>query len=362
MVSRLTKFNKAKLSKAFDQLLTPRTPQEMFMSRKLSFTQKGETLFEYEIPRIPTSIAEGAEFHITTEDEKVKDDLLTSLDRVGALSLVTEYSPASATEIIASGTLENIGRSMKTVDEGWTDWFMEVLHIEGDVVYLIPDTNLISRHYCSNVLLPLLGEERFRQLKFRLPRLVVLEVESRCNRSKHGTKDKRLAFYAAKEILFLKRYHAVLLPQLNISLLEGFSRIAGSQPRFTDAWIRREIHDFMREEIKRRRQISVEGARDLSFGVIFLTCDLMNALAASAEDIPTLYFSRIRNGKISFRDHSQLVELIIDTAITFGEIKMKLTQANKHKVSLLIKGIWSPKTPIDWETDSVEIMEIENED
>jgi hypothetical protein len=65
---------------------------------------------------------------------------------------------------------------------------------------------------------------------------------------------------------------------------------------FADAWIRREIsynmgslqwqHVVRRDEIERSN-------------VIFVTCDLMNALAANAENLNTFYFYRLEEDKVN---------------------------------------------------------------
>lgn len=76
-------------------------------------------------------------------------------------------------------------------------------------------------------------------------------------------KKKRLSFNAIKELMFLKKQGAQLFSNIDVELLSGFTRIAGS--RLTDMWIRNEIHNFINFRYVDSRLN------------IFLTGDLMNA-------------------------------------------------------------------------------------
>src|SRR5689334_13020450 len=124
-------------------------------------------------------------------------------------------------------------------------------------------------------------------------RLAIIEVENLFNRNKSkscskGTtnqnrsdkennagKERRLAFHTISEILTMKNDGAQLLHNLDLSLIQSFTPLAGQG--YADLWIRKETHESLHEyddmikgQVKRSR-------------IVFLTCDLMNALSAVAE-------------------------------------------------------------------------------
>jgi hypothetical protein len=80
----------------------------------------------------------------------------------------------------------------------------------------------------------------------------------------------------------------------------------------------------------------------------------MNAFAASAEDITTLFFSRSEEAiKYSLeREIPQLAELLIAAAINFGSIRMIANYLDK-RTEFTIDGMWSGKTIPEWENDCV---------
>ena len=148
---------------------------------KLIFFVNGENIFDYED-------REGKIALRTADEEKLRD-IKYSLDRCGFFDIaVTHLSIDGSSEI------------KKISDRDFKDWFLKILTPIEDV-FLIPDTSLfISKHYFSNVLFPLLGESYFSKIRFFIPRLVILEIERKCDQSKKG-KQKRLAYYATKELM-----------------------------------------------------------------------------------------------------------------------------------------------------------------
>lgn len=261
----------------------------------------------------------------------------------------------------ASRLMVSTAEEDKKVDAPyWKDWFLK----KSSGKLLVPDTNFIRRHYGSRVLSRLLGTD-FEKLKFRIPRLVVLEIERQGNqdetkkqrkktkteKKENSGRDKRLAFYAASEINFLKRrlaerpYSFEMLAHLDTSLIANFSQIAGT--RFVDALIRQEIHDFTYSQ-------ALASAQE---GILFLTCDLMNALAAEAEGIHTCYFNRLPQESffIDAENSEQLADLIIATAMLFEETKLDvILEGDIVNSSSLIKGMWEGKTTSEWYSDTIE--------
>jgi hypothetical protein len=213
---------------------------------------------------------------------------------------------------------------------GFAAWFMNI--IENRTVAL--DSGVIMHHLISRVVIPHLKEYKKIDSKLRflknllIPRLTIIEIEDKYNRAKAKTSDRRLMIYALTELQLLKtlgaKISANLLPT---SVLADFRTAAGSH--YADAFIRREIMESNGTLLP-----------------VFVTRDLMNAMAASAEGIDSLYFAIADTGisAISITPE-QFVESIIEAAITFSEIEMYDASA---KTSILLEGMWSGKTNIDW--------------
>jgi len=232
--------------------------------------------------------------------------------------------------------------------DNWKPWFLE--KVRGK--FLIPDTNFINRHYASKMLCPMLDQDSTK-LIFRLPRLVVLEIERRGNMAKDQSKEKRLAFFAAREINFLRAtagggFDFEMLPNIDASLMTSFTEKAGKQ--LTDMWIRKEIHDAMTTGMLGRSQ-----------DVVFLTCDLMNALAAEAEGLPSCYFSRLTQDKIFIdqTNYGKIFDLILATAMMFEKIRLDVVlTADKIYGSFFLRGMWTGKTTSQWYSDCIEVSKV----
>lgn len=288
----------------------------------------------------------------STNDSLFSSRVTNALDRIGA----TELSIAQVT----------LRKHMKTSEKGWEEWFLGYATLGYDLptaqILLAPDTNFIKRRYASG-LLRRLGGSRFRNLHFCLPTLVILEIEAIHNRNKKavenlekrmsGRKDRktvdskdkdehfkasaemRESLIATKEVLFLREVGALLLPSNIEEIRSNFLENAGKG--FADIYIRKEIHD------------AVERA---NLNIRFLTCDLMNALSAVSEGLPSFYFSRVKSEKYYLSVEyetclEQLADLIIDTTTTFGEITLNASSTAGKKDSKLLKWKWADWTVED---------------
>jgi hypothetical protein len=136
------------------------------------------------------------------------------------------------------------------------------------------------------------------------------------------------ALIATKELIFLREKGAYILSSdIQEDIADKFAKIAGKGA--TDMFIRKEIRDNM-----------------LTSGEsLFLTCDLMNALAATAEGISAFYFSRSDSeiGSLSSeheRCMEQLSELIVDTAIIFNEITIVKSLSLGKPKTMRFRGFW----------------------
>jgi hypothetical protein len=188
----------------------------------------------------------------------------------------------------------------------------------------------------------------FLNTYIRIPRLTVLEMERIANEaqgSSEETEKKRKVMHAATELLFIKQKGGIFLLELNDSTFESFSRVAGD--KFTDSWIRREIHEEIgRQEYGREPQMIKK--------LTLVTADLINALSANAEGIDAIYISKSSSDGFLPRAHTleQLTQFLIRCSVLFGEIR---TTINKEEFD--IKGMWEGKTTSEWITDSIMMTE-----
>ena len=273
---------------------------------------------------------------VSGSDQPLSESVREALDMSGATELKTSFS----------------GEEKKLSSPDWKDWFLRKTSLdEKRQKYLVPDTNFIYRHYSSKVLARHLGST-FSDCIFLLPNLVVLEIERRGNQSSQRNsdkgKDKRTSFYATKEIYFLRQKTKFsMLPVLNASLMSSFSEKAGRG--LVDMWIRREVHDAIEK-----------GYYDFE-GVVFLTCDLMNALAAEAEGLETCYFSRMPQDSFFVQDLEQLFDLLLATAIVYEKIRVDvILKGDVVGYSYVFEGVWNGKTTSQWYSDCVKVTLIKN--
>jgi hypothetical protein len=251
-------------------------------------------------------------------------------------SILDIFTMCGAIKLVASFSGKMGQKKLEASD--WKEWF---LSRAGDC-HLIPDTNFIRNHYCSSTLSRILGDS-FKKLRFRMSRLVVLEIERQGNQK--NEMEKRLAFYAAREIDFFKKnVDFGPLPDAGDKLITSFPTQAGEG--FTDMWIRREIHNAIQMGIR---------------PTLFLTSDLMNALAAEAEGLETCYFARLPQDSFCIdADYpSQLFDLILATAIKFNDVQLDIILTGDDVFqSYNLQAMWSGKTTSEWYSDSISVTPI----
>jgi hypothetical protein len=278
---------------------------------------------------------------ILSKDDLIKSKLIGSLERTGTSELmITNMSNAE---------------QKKTNQAGWEEWFIShtTLGFSSLIVsevQLVPDTNFVKMCYGSG-LLRRLGAKEFGKLQFSIPNLVVLEIEAIYNRAKlkanspkckdiekkKANMEMQESLLATKELMFLRHRGLGLLPtKFENSTIENFSTVAGKG--MTDLFIRSEIRNWKQDNIR------------------FMTCDLMNSLAATAEGIPTFYFSRIGDEfhLSAERDvcMGQVADLIVDNTVLFGNIDLMISSSTGFK-KLKLTSRWNDWTPIDLLNDKV---------
>jgi hypothetical protein len=303
-----------------------------FFRAKFEFFKNEKFLFEY--------LASSNELTIKTNNQDETNNITGSLDRSGLIETDTTFMLGSSQGAFPHKT---------TKYHDWADWFLE----NGKNKCIVIDTNIIMNRYCSNILSTKL-KERFNDLKIKIPRLTILEIERMAN--DNNQLKRRLAFFATTEIMFLKSYKAELLPSLSYPLLENFPEKAGSKQ--VDSWIRQEVRDFLEIE---NDTIAVGKPTTTA---LFMTCDLANGLAAFSEGLDTCIFSRVDQEKLiissSFSDATSITDFILNAAITFENLLMKVYVDGKTLCNVyFIEGIWSGKTPYHWINHSLRLREVE---
>jgi hypothetical protein len=266
-------------------------------------------------------------------------------------TIASELDRISATELL----ITDVGSKQK-IDiriQNWKEKFLDLTTVQGQEFFLIPDTNFVMRRYASG-LQRKLGKD-FDYLRFYIPNLVILEIEAIHNRAKKKSENRncvaeerakafvemRQALIATKELMFLRDKGANLLDSNIPRALENFQDIAGKG--LTDMYIRKEIRD---------------GSRDENTGIKFLTCDLMNALSAVAEGLPTLYFSRVKSETNWLSNDyetclEQIAELIVNTTTIFDQITLTSKPIFGELTSKTFKGTWADWTIEDLLNDRI---------
>ncbi len=236
--------------------------------------------------------------------------------------------------------VETLGKWLLDVANAWL----------ASSAYLIPDTNFLIRRYGSNLVVEL--TRRFKDFHLYIPRLAILEIESLPRQEKKkGSQNekwaKRRAFSAFAELIRLRETGAELLPQqIEPRVMQSFSEIAGSG--YTDAWIRREVHDFL-------EKLTNEKTQEHKAKAFFLTSDLLNAFAAIAEGIDTLYLWESSDKDGSYEaNYEKLGKFIVAMSVFFERVSMQI-QSSKTTESYELTGVWSGKTIEDWKKDLVEM-------
>jgi hypothetical protein len=277
-----------------------------------------------------------------TDDQKYLDGIKDSLERCGAMPILTQFNLARTSGVKVVGSNVNFGSDSvplqrKSSDNDWDTWFAFIREKLAYEVLLIPDTNFIIHHYYS-IMKARMKPAIFTEFHFLIPRLVLLEIEAIYNRSHQDAdrnKQKRLSFNAMREVLHMRNDGVGLLPPLTPDIFDSFSKVAGGG--FADP--------IIRMEVARYRDSLPQGAKSSST-VIFLTRDLMSSMMATAENIHSMYMVRDDPMKYSM-SYEQFTDFLIDIAIIFGSCKVKTETQGETQIQSF-GGIWSGKTVDEW--------------
>jgi hypothetical protein len=224
---------------------------------------------------------------------------------------------------------------------------------------MVVDTNFVIRHYFSSIIVPHFSKEELTKMSLQMPRMVILEIERLGNakENKHGKKhtsdnklieekEKRIAFYATKEIYDLRKLvNYDLIPMYDPSSIVEFAEREGKG--FGDAWIRKEIHDMIGHHHK-----GFDSEK-----IVLLTCDLMNSMAAEAEGLASCYFSRLPKSEFNLSGYEgQFSDFFVSNAVIFGAVNIDLSASSGEIMdSFSVEGAWNGKTTSEWYSDSLRL-------
>jgi len=267
-------------------------------------------------------------FNITLE--KLSNDELNTLEK--ALSIAGLFP----LQISLTDQKQNISSRITTKDQTFKDKLLEI--IKGRK--LVPDTNTLLNKLFSTLEI-FAGGNFFQNFSMVIPRLVVLEME-RISKVKSGSnkQKKREVMMSYAELTLLKNNKAGYLPELSREILYDFTRIAGDLN--TDSWIRREIKDEAFKELTESNPHKYT----------LVTSDLINALSSDAEDLPTIYISKLPYSSIQTNIlRIQVVRFLIILSILFEEITIKI-----NSKIFIFRGIWEGKTTTNWINDVISFV------
>ena len=258
----------------------------------------------------------------TIQIESNKQELDSALLNCGLAELFFNYTASKNPASIKSAT----------TDANLRSWFKSNLEKKE----LVVDTNIILDRVFSS--LESIGQDCLNSIKVKIPRLSILELESKTNRAKPKSVEKRECFLGYGELMYLKNKGAVPMSELNVETLTGFSKISGEQK--TDSWIRREIKDA------HHRALRAQVVKNY----VLMTSDLVNSFSAVAEDIDTIHVSRINDWKNKIRRPTliQVGRLINSLGVLLQNISIDI---NSKKFE--VDGMREGKTIQDWGSEYV---------
>ena len=278
-----------------------------------------------------------------TWSEQTASIVRGAAERLNLIQLSTEFYPSTRDQALAT---ENGIKYDNQTDDGWSNWFRGIT-IDAN---LLPDTNILLKRTLSAVIFPAFTYRRQRlSLPFRvvIPRFSILELENLANTGQENTGakvSKGECFMAFNEVRTLRTNGADLTDTLSADLLGLFHSASGR--KLTDILIRDEVRRFADS-----RQMTSMVQRS-----IFVTRDMVSALAANCEELTAIYIAPKYPEKLSLQsiELAQLADLIIELATTCEEVELRWDD----REALQIEGIWSGKNWYDYYRRRVRVAQI----
>jgi hypothetical protein len=167
-----------------------------------------------------------------------------------------------------------------------------------------------------------------------IPRLSILELEDLANRANNSNSKKVTkgeCFMAFNEVRTLKELGASLTGPLSSDEIRAFHQARGI---FVDALLREEVRRF-------GSSLAPPYAR-----VIFLTRDMVSALAANSEDLDAIYIALKNPDQLSLAGLGigEVREFTIELATVCGEVRLNWNDGT----AVGIEGVWSGKNWFDY--------------
>jgi hypothetical protein len=316
-----------------DEILKGKVTADLF-GEKLIFYNNNTKLLEADLDVSTINIKP----NLSETEETV---LLNAIDRTGSRTPYRcEFYPSASSQ--NSTNFSKYGVKYANIDQNFADnpnfstfrdWFNGLLNNR----IIVPDTCILQNHYLSKVLLPRIQDT----LKIRIPRTVILELESKGNLE---PKNKPVIFSTFNEIRKLQlQYHAQNFPDpIRGEFQANFSKIIGAGGG--DRFIRLEIWDYLKLFSGGMRSLNTDEE------MILLTKDMMMASAASAEGLDTFYLCPAQPKK-SYK-LTNLNQLVTELAIGFSKIRI---EGLFKEYDVCCEGIWSGKDIMDWGLDRLRI-------
>lgn len=282
------------------------------------------------------------EYKITIDaTDKDCSNVTDSLRMTGLLDLVYTYSE-SQKPFATEPTMK------RTLSGDFQKWFQGITKDRT----LVPDTNSILNHTFSS-LVRVFGDDILKDVNVLIPRLVILEMERLanskpsidCNNPKSDKeclhcRKKRRVMFGYQEIMFLKNMQARMFPDLDSEILARFTQI--SSDLTADSWIRKEIKDYTKNVIKRKLEVGGSGLAGSKPNFLMVTSDFVNSLSAVAEDIDSIYITKMIGSPTRMANLLQVAKFLINLSVLSGQIQVDVSSTQYE-----IRGFWQGKTTYD---------------
>lgn len=312
------------------------------------------------------------------------EDIKQILTRSGTLAPTIEFRPSQSFKSRVK-TKERLPSTFKI--EELQNWFSELLQDNGETFYLVPDTNFLVNCYYSNYFKAATISNKLR-LQFLLPRIVNLELERRAS-SKEDSRVLTIDEIVRKLDLLLGEVEALVDKEFK-KTSDGKYDTDGAHVLESKVTKAKENLDVVNRQLKRKRisflamseiySMMSDGAQNMlqttypilflkneglpdalirmeikdnlqnnsPHNYIFMTSDFTNALAASAENLNTMYFHQTDSIRGEFADKIQ--KILYHTAIQFGECDIMMPDS-----AIRLLGMWEGKNQSDWSDNIVQI-------
>jgi len=143
-----------------------------------------------------------------------------------------------------------------------------------------------------------------------------------------------------QEIMFLKNIQARIFPDLDSEILARFTQISADLT--ADSWIRKEIKDYTKNVIKRKLEVGGSGLAGEKPNFLMVSSDFVNSLSAVAEDIDSIYITKMIDNPTRMANLEQIAKFLISLSVLSEQIQVDVSSTQYE-----VKGFWQGKTTYD---------------